>query len=365
MIDWLTISIPFEHPTVNGGRLLKTDSAGCIEWECRSKLVHRGTYSSAIAVRSEGAVPGRPGWSDRLFIDGNLTKFLQGHNVCGPDCVATIVTEAFVLLCRELGIPYSVFDVYRVSRGAWDLKRIDITYSFRVGYDDLAVDNFLAAVGDTASTKYRRAHTDRGTAYFNKGSRRWSSAWYNKAKEMKKHKPPMPDHVRCWLYARSGSCRPRSLDSRVWGQLVEAIRGCVRVEFRLLSLQLKDMSLSDGSFWCSSFGRSGRCVYDVWCEMMSRISVSGNVRLSGDKLADLPGPVRGTYELWRSGVSVRELLSRATFYRHKKILREHGIDLDAEIRETATVIPIVRYLEAHPERVSIPADAAGLLRAVG
>lgn len=367
MIDWLTVVIPLRHRRLNGGHLMKFDTHGALEWEAPSRFQHEGTFSTSVVLKSQGSCPGDPNFAEELYLDGNLTKFLQGHNVDGPDSVGLIVSEALCLVCRELGIGFSVFDLYRVSRGDFSIKRIDITYTMKVGDKSLEVDTFLDALGETGGTKYRKAYPDRGTVYFNKGSRRWSSAWYNKAKEVKKRKPPkMTDQtfIQSWLYARSASRRMKLWSNEDWFKLSELVEGCVRIEFKLQSLQLADMDLQEGFAWCSAFGRDGVEPYTVWCEMMKRIQINGNVRVKGSQLDEIPANVRGTYELWRSGVAVRELVSRATFYRHKAALKEFGIDIDQPPRETAQVIPIVRYLEAKPHRVDLPSEFAGLLRAV-
>lgn len=311
MIDWLTIVVPFRHRRLAGGNLVKFTNDGEIEWEAPARFKHEGSFSTSVTLRSQGSCPSDRYYAEYLYVDGNLTKFLQGHNVTGSDNVALIVSEALCLLFRDLGLPFSVFDLYRFSRGDFQVKRIDIIYSLKVGSSSLDADTFLDALGNTGATKYRKAYPDRGTVYFNKGSTRWSCACYNKSKELKKRKPPkLSDdlYLKTWLLARSGNRRVKLWTNDDWLQLQTLVDGCVRIEFRLLSLQLSDLNLIDGSAWCDSFGVAAVQTYDVWVSMMKRIQINGNVRIKGDQLDELPANVRGTYELWRSGVAVRELV---------------------------------------------------------
>ncbi len=46
------------------------------------------------------------------------------------------------------------------------------------------------------------------------------------------------------------------------------------------------------------------------------------------KIVKLPVNLRGTYITWRLGFNPYYLMSRETFYRHKKALLSHGIDIN-------------------------------------
>jgi II/X family phage/plasmid replication protein len=361
MIDWLTVVVPFKHRPLSSGRLLKLSPDGSLEWETVTRYQHAGSYSTTIVLRSQGYLDS-DGNAQYLYIDGNLTKLLQGHNVTGTDDLIGIVCNAFRYLCVALDLPFTPFDLMRLSFGDFEVKRVDVTYSFRVGNDDLQVNNFLSAVADCGSTKYRRANTNRGTVYFNHGSRRWTCAMYNKAAEVSK-RSPIPSDVRSatidsWRYAYSPSCKQSIYTSELWQHIIDQVKGCIRIEFRFRSLELAENGLLVGSAWDAGTAR------ELWCKYMNRIEFSGNVRLTGEQLHELPTSVRSTYELWRSGVVVRDLVSRATFYRHKRILKEYGIDIDERPAQTAQVIPLVRYIEAEPVQFDLPSVTEGLLRAV-
>lgn len=368
MIDWLSIVVPFEHPRLFAGAITSIDTDGTVEWESPKRYQHRRSYETTVFLKSQGSVQGDPGLATHLYIDGNLSKMLLGHNVDGPDCFATLVTTAFKLICRQLEIPFTVFDLYRVSKGVFQIKRLDLTYYLSAGTSDADTDALLIALGETGGTKLRKAYTDKGSVYFQQGSRRWSAVFYNKAKELKKHKPPRMDHVTRWLFAESPKRLQSDYEPHQYGNLIKACTGMVRVEFRLLSLELNDQEIENGQKWVSAFGTDPELdPATIWGNMMRKLRFSGNVRINGDALNDLPGSVRGTYELWRSGVAVRELLTRATFYRHKRILREHGVNIDEPMRDAANqsvVVPIIRYVEARPVAPNVEVYSGLLARAV-
>ena len=354
MIDWLTISVPFEHPFIAGGSVLSVNQSGEVEWEIPKKVSARGSYETEIKVKSSGAVAGRSGYASELHIDGNLVKYLQGHNIWGTDCVCSLVARAFRELCIELSIPFTIFDLYRISRGCFSIGRVDINYMFQINRPDGSVagaadvDAFLDAAGQCGGTKYRKAFPDKGSVYFNKGSRRWSAVWYNKQKEVAKRLRQQARKRVKDKDVNRPSTRAKDLSKEQIAALIDSCAGLVRCEFKLQSLELRDHDITTGSD-LAEYG-----VFNLYRAMMERIKMNGNVRLTHTQTAELPARLRGTYELWKSGISVRDVVSPATFYRHKKDLLAYGINIDEEQREpTNNVIPLVRFLEARP--VSVPA----------
>lgn len=55
-------------------------------------------------------------------------------------------------------------------------------------------------------------------------------------------------------------------------------------------------------------------------------------------LLSLPSHVRVHAAAWLKGIDVTQLMSRATFYRHSKVLRNYGIDI-SEPRNVAVITP--------------------------
>ena len=345
MIDWLTISIDFRHRPLAAGTIVSVDQNGEVEWQSPKGVTARGSFDSATRVRSRGALDS-DGHAAVLQLDGNPAKFLQGHNVFGTDDVNLLVVRWFMRVCDELGLIYTPFDLYRISKGVYQVARVDINYMFRLGtcYD---VQAFLDALGETARTKYRRAIHDRGSVYFNKGSRRWSSVVYNKLAETK---------VR-----RKG--QRIELEKDIINRLRTEIQNCIRWEIKLLSMELKENGIYTGTD-LADFGAR-----NLFKKYLAKLKIDGNMKMTDQKAAEMPRRLRGTYELWKAGFDVREFLSDRTFYRHSKDLHQkYGIDLYTCPRQPGSnIVSLSRVLE--PEPVPVPAwvrnmDQRQYLRAV-
>lgn len=333
MIDWLTISIPFRHTPVQSGRLIYLEPTGEVEWECPKRITVRGSYESSAEVRSRGDLD-KNGKCGELQISGNPAKYLQGHNAFGSDDANLVAAHWFKAICTELGIKYQAVDVRRITQGKYSIGRVDINYLFNLNHK-ADVQQFLQALGETSGTKYKRAYNDKGSVYFNKTSQRWSAVVYNKAAEMKsRHKS-----------------RRTYLDAQDATDIAQYISTAVRWEFRLNSLELKDLEIKTGA---DLMAYGPRNLFD---EYMKRIEISGNMRVSDHALQTLPDHLRGTYELWRAGCDVRACVSRMTFYRHKKQLRERlNVNIDSPQRSQSqlpnNVVSVSRVLI--PEFLPVP-----------
>ena len=76
--------------------------------------------------------------------------------------------------------------------------------------------------------------------------------------------------------------------------------------------------------------------------------MSQQIRLSDEQLEKLPQKLRATYVHWQNGENMFTLLTKATFYRHRKLLLEHGIDINTvrPKRAAPNIVPLIRVLEA-------------------
>lgn len=83
MIDWLTGIFPCTHKPLPAGSVVSVDADGAIEWETVKRLTVRGSHEATMKVRSIGS--NGEGKATHLYIDGNPSKFLQGHSVVGSD----------------------------------------------------------------------------------------------------------------------------------------------------------------------------------------------------------------------------------------------------------------------------------------
>ena len=92
--------------------------------------------------------------------------------------------------------------------------------------------------------------------------------------------------------------------------------------------------------------------YNLHKRWIDKMQISESVRLASDIEKDLPNKLRASYLLWKAGEDMQDILPKTTFYRQRKLLREHGVDIAMPVRDIQTrdevVVPVLRVLEAEP-----------------
>jgi II/X family phage/plasmid replication protein len=327
MIDWVTAIIPFEHEPLNSGSVLKVDASGEVEWETPCRLQVEGSHEHTIQVRSQGG--DGEGCATELVLHGNPAKYLQGHNVFGSDDVRQLVYDTFKSVCKCLGLPVTSEVLKSVLAGKYRFVRVDVNYMFEL--KTLAdVKSWIRAAEYKSKTRHGRPSSKAGTLYWGKQSRRWSIKAYSKGEEIqgpKSHKLP-----------------EQFTDTPIF----EFAQNKLRLELVLRAKELDKINLADADCW------SIETPYLIFNDYVKRIEMSEQIALTTDKLSELPHHLRGTYILWSNGENPRENLSKPTFYKHRKQLREYGIDINIAVDriDRSNVVPLVRILEAKP--VAVP-----------
>lgn len=332
MIDWFRGELPLHHLPLPAGRVLSIDSDGSISWECVKSIDCRGSHESNIKLRSCGG--DGAGHATSLLIDGNLCKFLQGHNVFGSSDLNRLLYKAFQKI--NTAYPGHFNDIayqsalQSIKQGEYLVKMLDINQLYDVG-NDASVEAWLHAAEMRARTRSGRSTNDRGTVYLQKSSRRWAFKFYNKFRE---------------IFARGKS---HALPIELQGiGLEDFVQGKLRAELRLMSLELKEQGLTHGKHFTQA------TIQKLFSEYVGRINMSTQATLIDKQLMQLPRTIQSSYQLYRQGVSLKNMLPKVTFYRHRKLLLEFGIDISMppESPEHSNVIPLIRVIEAKP--VPIP-----------
>ncbi|MGC5605180.1 phage/plasmid replication protein, II/X family [Klebsiella pneumoniae] len=84
MIDWITAIFPcFHETTLVSGRITKINSSGEIEWESLTAISVVGSHDSSLRLKTDSI--NDFGTGTHIYFDGKPVKFLQGHNLFGPD----------------------------------------------------------------------------------------------------------------------------------------------------------------------------------------------------------------------------------------------------------------------------------------
>lgn len=351
MIDWFRGEISFLHDPIPSGRVISLDSDGSYEWEAVKKIVCRSSYETSIKIKSTGG-DGR-GRATALQIDGNLCKFLQGHNIIGSRDLNTLVLLTFQKVLEWLPEHFSgrcspELAEWRIKRGDYLVKMLDINQLYECG-NDASVEAWLHAAHMRALSRHGKAARDKGTVYLGQHSRRWGMKFYNKHRELtakgKSHALPQP-------------LQGLGLEQFIQGEL--------RAELRIFGKELEDRhGITHG------YHINAHIIDALFNAYLGKIDMTTQATLIDEQLLKIPRTVQATYQLWRQGADLRGLMTGLdgqvsnTFYRHRKILLEHGIDINAVCLtpEHNNIVPLMRIIEAVPVANPAWAYQRGLIAA--
>lgn len=325
MIDWIAAVVPCTHHDVlRGGCVYSVDADGHIEWETNKGLSVEGSYSAKTQVKTDS--------QNQIYVSGNPSKFLQGHNLFGSNSPRKLVYAFLDELTKRLRITPSFGDRLRWRSGHYQVKRIDIAECFRLP-TTADVDNWIRAASPLVRGKHQQVSAYGGeTIYVGQRSRRISLKIYNKSREIKKHPlhPEIPHRRRLLDYAE----------------------GLLRAEVCIRSQELKRRDLNMIENWESDTAS------EILRERIGRLEMPEKMRLTSTEVEELPPRLKGASKLWESGHDLRTVYPKATFYRYRNELRKYGIDISVPPNSPSNVIPLVRFLEAEHE-AQVPDWAIG------
>ena len=122
MIDWVSAILPCKHDPSKliSGLVMSFDALGEQEWVVNKKLTVEGSYSSKIQISSVS--------DNQIYISGNPTKFLQGHNLFGTNDLVGLMGKFFdeLLNHKELGLCPDPFQYANIIDGHYELTRVDV-----------------------------------------------------------------------------------------------------------------------------------------------------------------------------------------------------------------------------------------------
>jgi II/X family phage/plasmid replication protein len=338
MIDWFRGEIPFLHIPIPAGRVISIEPDGEVTWECVKKIEVRSSFETSLKIKSAGHLDNR-GRATALQIDGNLCKFLQGHNVFGSRDLNRLLLLSFRKLCEILsdhlaGDSSQELTERQILKGKYEVKMIDINQLYEVG-NDASVEAWLHAAEMRARSRHGRSTRDKGTLYLGKSSRRWAMKFYNKAREL----------------LAQGKIHQLPEDLQGLG-LEQFIQGKLRAELRLFGKELEERhGITHG------YHLKPAIIDQLFTLYLGKIDMSQQATLIDEQLFKMPKHLQASYLLWRQGADLRNLLSKSAFYRQRKELLAYGIDINLmhQAPEHANVVPLIRVIEAKP--VAIPAWA--------
>ena len=329
MIDWVDFVAPLVHDEGQGspfyaGEVMSTTPEGELDWGIFKRMQMVGSHSTTVQVRSARMADGR----QAVRVSGNLVKWFQGHNIFGTNDIHGLVIESLYKVMEGKPIPSSS-ELKAWARGDIELLRVDCTESVDFG-NEKRVLNALRSLDQSANLKFRgRGQFNGHSLLFGKGSRTWSLTLYSKGTELRKHKLPIA------LFDTP---------------LQTFADGMLRMEFRLLSMHLKELGLSKLWAWCENTEPM------VHQNMLQNLQISDVTMLDSDVIESLPTRYKLIYQSWKDGHDLRTMFPRNTFYRHRNALLAYGIDIsikqDRKEAEKSNVVPIRVVLVGKP--VSVP-----------
>jgi II/X family phage/plasmid replication protein len=326
LIDWITAELPLLHLPIQAGEICSVLPDGEIEWATPKRSTVRGSFESSIQVKSVGG--DGQGNATHIWISGNPSKFLQGHNVFGSDDIVPLVLDTYMRILEFLEISPPIPDYQLVKQGIYSLSRVDINYSYQLPYR-ADVLSWIRAAEYKSKTRHGRPQMKGGTLYWGKTSKRWSLKVYSKGEELEVtgHRLPLQlEHTPLKKWA----------DNKL------------RLELTLRSKELIELGLNEAR------NLDVITVNELFNSYLGRLEMNEQIALKTEEEMNLPQRLRSTYILWKNGEDLRMTLPKATFYRHRKAFLDYGIDitLRQDSPDKSNVIALIRVLEAKP--ASIP-----------
>lgn len=322
MIDWVTVKVPFHFPdVVSGGSFLSINPDGSLEYETPKRLQVKGSYSGSMTVRTSKV--DRHGHTVEVQLSGNPTKFLQGHNVWGSTDLPNLVAETIFKVSNVLGV-IQPDHVYSRLAGAV-VSRVDINEMYDLGTRSNVLA-YLNHLEKNSRTRSGTAIASGTTVYLNRNSRRWTFKFYSKGQEIEL---PRNNTQGCLFLPESVKTYADPM---------------FRAEVTLKANELRDQHLRLLGEWNNVDCES------IFNDYYERINMPDQQLL--DLPETLPSSVRTTYVLWREGHDLRALMSRPTYYRHRKQLLEYEIDISIpsgkQQPDQSNVTPLVRTIVLKP-----------------
>ncbi|TDP40701.1 II/X family phage/plasmid replication protein [Idiomarina aquatica] len=342
MIDWITAVIPMKHKIINSGHFIElTPDGECLNEFAKRKRV-KGSFCSSISIKTNNVRFNKDGiheYGEQLYIDGNPAKFLQGHNCFGSNDVSFLLSEMVRQAFSSLDVELTDMALASILHGNFEVKRIDITAMYELPSAS-DVDAWIYALSNSAKSRHGLPELTDRTLYFGKRSRRYATKIYSKFRELQsgRKEHALPNHL-------------------VNTPLLGWTANKVRIEHVLRAPELKKQAQNLFNR-DALFGKDLKpdLINKLFTEYLGRIEMSGQMTATDKQLHSIDTKLRGTYELWRQGLDIRSMMSKATFYRHRAELKEQlNIDIALPPKQAqSNVIPLLRPLEAKP--ASVPAE---------
>jgi len=338
MLDWFSGLVGYDASALRLGQICAINRNGEIEWHKDRAEVVMGSYQSKVLVGKGTSSTEMRDAAERLglvinpevlWISGNPTKFLQGHNVFGPS-VSSLVSMVRSLI-RALPRDIRPSDVDNDLWPALQRSRVDMATTIDMG-SHACVHEWLDTAARSSRTRHRNgcSQLEGGSVYWGFGSRRWTMVAYCKLCELL-HRPVA--------------------DLKLYEMLKQYCEGKLRLELRLRRPELKGRNTLEEDL--------------IW-DYFEKISI-GELEMSkvNGGRPNLRSSVEMCLTVWLAGGDLKARLPRRTFYKYRReIMEQTGIDISIPKSDQESTIERAKfdldYLKAH-ELKSVPDYLQGWL----
>lgn len=308
---------PFEVPKLTGGRVIKLTAGDTeIDWQTSSSVPLGDSASGVVHVRSDG---------NRVTVRGNVGKFGRPDNVANYDVDRT--KQKTNELLRAIGLPEFTngrhLEIGQAKQGTDRMKfsgavvtRIDATENFAAGSpeDAESMHSWLAA------RQHGRLQTrvyGSDTVEIGAGSRYVYQKIYQKAAELKAH------------------LKKNGENDEYLNRLINYLEsvGCLRYE---------------ASFKSNFLGRKGKrdwalCTHESILEEFQDYKARAMRTNEKNHKSEKLKMTRGAEDMlnrYRNGENTKESCSLKTWYKYRRELLKHGIDLAVRCRNPNEVVEL-------------------------
>lgn len=246
----------------------------------------KGLYESSVQIRSDG---------ETVEFSGNPSRFNRKNNIQGltldqAKIEINLILESLNLPSFTSGKTIRIQNGERINNGA-KFTRIDITQNLKAG-SARRRDIYLQWIQSQNYPKLRKTLIGLNT-YFGKETESRTFRIYDKALEIvkkSKSNPPEADRLN-----REGVIR-------------------FEMEYR------KILKTRGSNLWNKATQRRLENQFTKDIQPM-------NKKIETLDISELPKMVIGTYSMYLQNLNPRDYISRNTYFKHKKILLQYGVDI--------------------------------------
>ena len=303
--DWITVKQTHApHKPLYGGITKYTDAETGETTQSYKFKTHQGLHDSSVQIRSDG---------ETVEFSGNPSRFNRQNNVTGYDldnCKIIInqIMESLGLPPFTEGTTIRLESGERKTTGA-KFTRIDMTQNFQTG-SPRTRDLYMEWIQTQEYGRLAKLLYNKNT-YFGKESDSRTFRIYDKARE---------------IIDKNGDLELARLLHQ---------KGSIRYEWEYRKfLKTKGLNL---------WSKATQARLSKQFEKDIKPMVKEITPPTSEELDALPNGVLATYLMYQKGYDVKKKLSKPTFIKHKRILKELGIDISN--RTVLRMEPPVQVIE--------------------